>query len=331
VGRSPSGGGTVAGSLIESYLWTAGTRATREMQWRRWEQFCEEDERDPIPADPRGIVAYLGWLHTMGTVAAASRAGYVSAVSMYHILNGYPSPSRGSDMVAAVLDASVKAADRQKDSAKVTRGGVPAHVMRKLCEYGVTSLSPKIKRDAAFLVVMFTCGLREASARALALDDVLFSASGVRFRVEHRKGKLRQAPQWISYESTPAHGAAGPIALFREWFAMQSIPTSSEAGSLWWTRPTSDSLPPQHASRCLHELLPALDEVVPAGSSWSSHSLRIGASTSLQLLGVPEAVVLRRLGWTDRGMMSLYFDERLVVESADHWMFAQFLPSGPPL
>jgi hypothetical protein len=83
-------------------------------------------------------------------------------------------------------------------------------------------------------------------------------------------------------------------------------------------------LPEQSLTAILYEVLQTLQVSVPANTLLSSHSLRIGTSTSLQLLRVPPFVIRRRMGWQSESMLAVYFDERLELGADDLWFFGQF-------
>ena len=77
----------------------------------------------------------------------------------------------------------------------------------------------------------------------------------------------------------------------------------------------------------LDRVLPLVHHRPPAVYQYSSHSLRIGASTSMQLLGVPDATIVRRLDWTVGGaLLQLYFDDTHSKGESDLWVFPQLLP-----
>jgi hypothetical protein len=136
-GTSPSGSGAAAGRLVEEHLWKPSTRKNRHLQWERWLVFCDEDGRSPMPATSRDVVAYIGWLCLHGRVSAASWPQYVAAISMFHVLAGYPSPPRGHFIVAELLRAGAVAPERG-EAGRSTRGGLSAAIMRRVCNLACT-------------------------------------------------------------------------------------------------------------------------------------------------------------------------------------------------
>jgi integrase len=145
----------------------------------------------------------------------------------------------------------------------------------------------------ALVVLCFCVGLRVSSARQLKPDDVSVTEGVLRVRVVH-KGKSAARPLWVSYISTAAHDSLGPVELVQRWLAL------AEPGAGFWSDSSGvGPLAAQNVTRILNPLCARLFITVPADTTLSSHSMRIGASTSMQLLGVPPPAIQRRCGWSD--------------------------------
>ena len=284
----------------------------------------------PLPAAHSDVAKYLGFLWEEGRVAPTSWDQYVSAINMIHAFNGLLPPGK-HPLVREIVTAGKKAMDKQAQPGLV-RGGVPASAIRDICLWGLAADSLSNLRDAAMLVLTFCCAAREGSVRRMGRKDLVVEHGMATITLVHRKGKPTATPHVLQYQWSARHGATGPLALWQRWLARfsPSGPLTGGDGSLW--RLPNDStqralLPPQVLTGMLNRVLPLVQRRPPAGYQYSSHSLRIGASTSMQLLGVPDATIVRRLDWTVGGaLLQLYFDDTHSKGESDLWVFSQLLP-----
>ena len=84
--------------LVYGYAWSGRTEASRKSQWNAWLQFCQEDDRNPLPVTEAHLLAFIGWLKSSreaGTrrVGSSSIPQYLSAVrTMHQLFIGTPVP-----------------------------------------------------------------------------------------------------------------------------------------------------------------------------------------------------------------------------------------------
>jgi hypothetical protein len=61
-GASATGGDSVAADLLSLHCWSTNSWATWSSKWRKWERFCEHDNRNIFPASKGDVLAYIGFL-----------------------------------------------------------------------------------------------------------------------------------------------------------------------------------------------------------------------------------------------------------------------------
>lgn len=86
-------GAEEAARLLAELGWSESTWTTRASQFARWLRFCDGDLRSPRPSDEGDVLSYIGFLSLEGRLCADSLPQYISAVSRYHELHGFPSPT----------------------------------------------------------------------------------------------------------------------------------------------------------------------------------------------------------------------------------------------
>lgn len=97
--------------MLAAYKWADTTRRNGASQTFRWLCFCEEEQRDAMPAAEGDALAYAGMLSVEGPADPRSARQYVSAVSRYHLEHGFRSPTL-TRSVTQLLGASESREDR---------------------------------------------------------------------------------------------------------------------------------------------------------------------------------------------------------------------------
>ena len=93
-------GGTTGVRLAASAL-EDGTVDQYARHWATFADWCAANRLDPIPASPRMILAYVGFLAEKGTIAADSLQPYLSAINTHHLDMGLERPAIGHVVTAA--------------------------------------------------------------------------------------------------------------------------------------------------------------------------------------------------------------------------------------
>lgn len=136
-GPSVTGGAEEAADLLAERGWSKRTWSNQVSQVRKWLTFCEEEGRNPLPADEGDVLAYIGYLSLEGRVSAQSAPQYVSAVSRYHINHHFASPTL-TVAVRDLLKAFAQKADRAGPIG-ATRTGCGAVLMKKTLDFGLAT------------------------------------------------------------------------------------------------------------------------------------------------------------------------------------------------
>jgi integrase len=326
-GYSATGAASVAAELLSVHCWGERTWITRASQWRKWETFCEEDGRSSFPATEGDVLAYVGYLKMEQSIAASSLPQYLSAISRYHELAGLPSPTR-TPMVKALVGAYERSLDIP-DDARLVRVGLPAADVRRVLHLGLSTAAPAVVRDCALVIMLFLTGCRGSTAVRLGPSDVGLADGTVTVRLVHRKGKRTRNPLVLTYPQNTDGEAEGksPYLLFHRWDAMRL--TSDE----YFALVEEEHLSTVTVAQALASALIAAGVTVPAGCTYSAHSIRIGTFNELLNLQFPTPWIMHHMGWESEGMLRVYYDSRMRVTADSNYFFghlrAQISGAGP--
>jgi hypothetical protein len=158
-------------------------------------------------------------------------------------------------------------------------------------------------QDAAAVILAYVLGLRESSVMSLPAENITMLVTG----------KALRHAVLTTYARTGVATLPSPIDLLKKWTGLRP------AHALLFGLPGDvNDWQPGSFSNALQRSLHAVARFPPPGTTWTSHSLRIGAHTEQTLLGLPVEVRKARFGWgpDSDDMTSLYFDRQIVLSPA---------------
>lgn len=305
-----TGGGEEAAWLLSELGWSDKTWDTRTSQVAKWLRFCDEDMRNPLPAEEGDVLAYIGFLSIEGRVSDDSLPQYISAVSRYHELHFLPSPTK-TPMVRALMKAYGRRLESDGDVREI-RVGCPASLIAKVVAAGLTA-EDQVDLDAcAATVFAFMFQLRAVSINRLRRRDVVIADAIIVASIFRRKGKSIRRPLMLRYSSSDTWTASNPVALIQRWVLSHTDPEAVMTPSL---------------SDALDRSLALVNGNAPAGCCYSSHSPRIGGYNELLGLGFSKEWIMRRLDWESEAMLRVYLDSSIVPTDHSRWFFAHLRSS----
>jgi hypothetical protein len=175
-------------------------------------------------------------------------------------------------------------------------------------------------RDAAAVILSYVLGLRESSVMSLPAEKITHTAAKMTVRQVLVKGRALRHAVPATYARTGVSSLPSPIDLLQKWTGLRP-----EHSLLFGLPGDRNDWQPGSLSNALQRNLHAVTRCPPPGTTWTSHSLRIGAHTEQTLLGLPVPVEVRkaRFGWglDSDDMTSLYFDRQIILLPASCWIF----------
>lgn len=307
-------------STVESY----SAKFTRFAEW------CESqpDRPCPLPASTDTVLRWLGGdiCAAGGAVQAKSLQQYLSAINTIHADLELPEPAVGR----RVRRFRRGLGHQQAASRGAARTYVPARVIERALERGLamsaeelaTQSGKRLLRAIVATVFTFTFFARGGSGAALRAGDVRPSDAGLHVTLGKEKTMhVKSVSRVLTLDIDRIPGLA---ALLRRWEAVRGrVPDSAS----YYALPGESSFPSSQVDAWLKVVLDHLGARAPAGETWSGHSLRIGAASAADAIGVSMRRICWMGGWSSQSSaVKDYIDPTCPASDAGRRFFGWLLP-----
>eukprot|EP00873_Tetraselmis_striata_P014922 jgi/Tetstr1/435186/TSEL_002642.t1 len=273
-------------------------------------EFCHDSENiSPLEATTATVVRYVAWIGERGHVAAKSLQPYLSAINTFFELH---------NLVPIA-----------KDSLHLTSAR-PYRFVSK-AELIVSPPYPQSHLDYRALLasvvnfLFFARGLTGVSCR---VQDVHVDTYNITLQIYREKGRAgRRGPDDLRVLLLPVSEHPRVARLLRYFIDnVQSVPlvTVGLATSNFWAVNVAEQSKPWTAATMSDWLSTAINLVnaaPPAGTSWTSHSLRKGAASAANAIGAPLSHIRYQGGWATNSDVVLDYIDPNVLPSPGAWFF----------
>eukprot|EP00873_Tetraselmis_striata_P001381 jgi/Tetstr1/421645/TSEL_012585.t1 len=284
--------------LLSSSL-SAQTLKSYAGRLSQFAEFCHDSENiSPLEATTATVVRYVAWIGERGHIAAKSLQPYLSAINTFFELhNLVPIAKDSLHLTSARRGLMLR--QRRLDAAPL-RVPLPADVAYRFvskAELIVSAPYPKSHLDYRALLasvvnfLFFARGLTGVSCR---VQDVHVDTYNITLQIYREKGRAgRRGPDDLRVLLLPVSEHPRVARLLRYFIDnVQSVPlvTVGLAASNFWAVNVAEQSKPWTAATMSDWLSTAVNLVnaaPPAGTSWTSHSLRKGAASAANAIGAP--------------------------------------------
>jgi hypothetical protein len=332
--------GEAATVLFQSAT-SKGTDQNYTSNLKTFFEFCDISLIDPKQVSPIDIARYIAWLGKKGTVAAASLQPYLSSINKYLQDHALPPVALGP-LVAGVRKGL---ANCQEDLAPLPqRLPLPAPVALEILELAESlQLSVQfhwsdpdldlLRAAVATITAYMFFNRGECGACALH-GDIVVDNDFVTLLLRDEKGKKALGAGQRNVRQIPCSKAPRFAALLRAFFAGQhSMKGRNGQRSRRWSLGPSEDTALWSADTVSGWLLLACNVVQchpPEGFSWTSHSLRKGAASAANAIGVRLTDIRYAGGWSTNSTVleAKYIDFAMLPTPAARLFFG-YLCKGP--
>jgi len=279
--------------------YAVNTKRAYHSDWALFVAWCIDRQLQVMPADPRVVVVYLGWLKDQGLKWSSIDRRAVS-IGQAHRTLGHPSPLE-HPKVKVARRAIMN--DLGTGNQRRVKGILPANLAEWLPQLPDT---PHGHRDAAMFTMGLGGALRRSELAALRLEDISVEDRGMVIRIA--KSKTDQA----------GHGAEVWI-----WRGASDVTCPTVRWLAWLSDISVDPLPNDapafRAFRGVHMLTRGISGRVVAEAvkrlvrlngkdpaEYSGHSLRAGFVTAADKARKTEAQIMRQTRHKSRDMLDRY-------------------------
>eukprot|EP00873_Tetraselmis_striata_P010004 jgi/Tetstr1/430268/TSEL_020096.t1 len=318
--------------LLSSSL-SAQTLKSYAGRLSQFAEFCHDSENiSPLEATTATAVRYVVWIGERGHIAAKSLQPYLSAINTFFELhNIVPIAKDSLHLTSARRGLMLR--QRRLDAAPL-RVPLPADVAYRFvtkAELIVAAPYPEYHLDFRALLasvvnfMFFARGLIGVSCR---VRDVHVDTYNITLQVYREKGRAgRRGPDDLRVLLLPVSEHARVARLLHHFIDnVQSAPlvTVGLATSNFWAVTAAEQSKPWTAATMSDWLSAAISLVNAAplaGTSWTSHSLRKGAASAANAIGVPLSHIRYQGGWATNSDVVLDYIDPNVLPSPGAWFF----------
>eukprot|EP00873_Tetraselmis_striata_P036234 jgi/Tetstr1/456498/TSEL_043221.t1 len=318
--------------LLSSSL-SAQTLKSYAGRLSQFAEFCHDSENiSPLEATTATVVRYVAWIGERGHIAAKSLQPYLSAINTFFELhNLVPIAKDSLHLTSARRGLMLR--QRRLDAAPL-RVPLPADVAYRFvskAELIVSAPYPESHLDYRALLasvvnfLFFARGLTGVSCRA---QDVHVDTYNITLQIYREKGRAgRRGPDDLRVLLLPVSEHPRVARLLRYFIDnVQSVPlvTVGLAASNFWAVNVAEQSKPWTAATMSDWLSTAVNLVnaaPPAGTSWTSHSLRKGAASAANAIGAPLSHIRYQGGWATNSDVVLNYIDPNVLPSPGAWFF----------
>eukprot|EP00873_Tetraselmis_striata_P011760 jgi/Tetstr1/432024/TSEL_021498.t1 len=318
--------------LLSSSL-SAQTLKSYAGRLSQFAEFCHDSENiSPLEATTATLVRYVAWIGERGHIAAKSLQPYLSAINMFFELHNLDPIAKDSLHLTSAR-RGLMLRQRRLDAAPL-RVPLPADVAYRFvtkAELIVSAPYPEYQSDFRALLasvvnfMFFARGLTGVSCR---VRDVHVDDYNITLRVYREKGRAgRRGPDDLRVLLLPVSEHPRVACLLHHFLDhVQSVPlvTVGLAVSNFWAVSSDEQSKPWTAatmSDWLSTTIRLVNAAPPAGTSWTSHSLRNGAASAANAIGVPLSHIRYQGGWATNSDVVLDYIDPNVLPSPGAWFF----------
>jgi len=316
----------------------ASTEANYAKAWRRWAAFCEFSRLCPLPAVTTSVLAWI--VEDLATTIAASQMQpYLSAVNKAHEHLECARPAVGPRVKATRKSVE---GDSKKLVVEARRIRVSADAVADALDLAVNEddVSDHLVRCTAAVVVDSVCCSRGDTGVGIREGDIqLREDRGVVIRLRDHKGEVKQdgltgQERVLVFEPD---AVVGLHELLSRWERVKRVTgvqaevgvssyyvMAGEANSSKWKQSKMNDF--------LHTVLAVQGVTAPAGFSYSYHSLRKMAASSMASIGVSDQRIMMLGRWKNMASANKsYIDPACADTYGCYRLFGHLLPAADRL
>jgi len=274
--------------------------------WRMFQAWCNERQRNPLPASPESLAFYLTALLTAGHKVTTVRRRQC-AIAHHHRILGYPSPVT-EDVRRLISGATRQRCERPRQMRPLTIDQL-RDIVGALTQVGTI----KAIRDRAIMLIGFFSALRRSNLAELIMTDLEFSPKGL--VIEVRKEKQDQTGRGRLIGIPPGkHELTCPLRALRCWLERRGPEPGPVFTRLDRARKGSEMpMDGECVERIVKRSVAAIG--LDPRDRYGAHSLRAGFVTAAGEAGATDLLIAAQTGHRSPYVLRRYFRRSDVFKS----------------
>lgn len=273
------------------------TKRAYRADWRHFENWAGDHDRNPLPASPETVAAYLTDLSDAAKVSTLGRR--MAAISQAHQMAGYESPTRTSPV--RMLMSGIRRTKGVAPQSKTPVLTEDVLAMLAALPAGVLGV-----RDRALLLMGFAGGFRRSEIVGVDVEDLEFKRNGLVVNLRRSKTDQEGAGRKVGIPYGSSEQTC-PVRSVKAWLAEASI----ESGPVFRAvnrhgKVQPKRLSPQSVGLVVKRYAQACGK---KASDFGGHSLRSGFATQAAAQGASERSIMNQTGHRSLKMVRHYIRE----------------------
>lgn len=296
---------------------SANTRRAYQSDWGSWQQWCDLQGVQALPAHPDSVTAYLA--DKAETVKVSTLTRHLATISKAHQVAGVANPCKAQAVKDTLAGLRNTKGTARKEAPGLLREGLLATLSTLGGDLSGT-------RDRALLLTGWCAGLRRSELAGLVWGDLVSDPEGLVLIL--RKSKTDQAGEGRSVglfrESDPLVCPVQALDSWRVMLGKQSALAVAPGSPVFprltrWGHVSSSALSGQAVAEVIERRTAQAGLVV----RYQGHSLRKGLVQQATLAGVADSAVMATTGHQSVTMLRKYQSTAgLVSRSASKGLLA---------
>ncbi|WP_119325087.1 site-specific integrase [Capsulimonas corticalis] len=265
---------------------SANTIRAYKSDWRQFENWCRNHERESLPASPETTALYATAMAAGSAMSTITRR--LASITQAHITAGHEPPTR-----SAIVRSVMQGIRREKGIAVRQKAPVFTTEIRAM----IGAMNPaKLGsiRTRSLLLVGFAGALRRSELVALNVNDLEFATDGLIVTIRRSKGDQDGAGVrvGIPYGSDPL---TCPVRTTRSWLDASGISSGPVFRAVNRHGKVSEK---RLSDKTVAEIVKCAAELIGKDpANYSGHSLRAGLATAAAEAGVDERAIMSQGRW----------------------------------
>jgi len=277
-----------------------------------------------MPASQTTILAFIGYLASLGKIRSSSLQPYLSAINSLHADFGFAKPAQGHWI--SLARKGFGEIEGSLNQAPTKAAPFPASYMLSILTHGLLdTTSSHHVRVCACLTAQFAFFSRADSGINLLAEDVDIFNDTFSINVKAKNIERSQAAP-LSRVTSATHD---PQRLFQQLqFKWKRLRCHHINKRPYWLFHDEQPATAQIITTWLREIMEVLDLHTPPGVSYTGHSLRRGGASAAHAINVSTPRIIAWGLWRDFNTAISYIDVNVQQDKAAYIFFSNLLAQG---
>lgn len=279
---------------IKYYIKNSKSKNTQKSyaaDWKHFTEWCESNQRTPLPANSGTICLYLSEIAETHKYSTLRRR--LSSINEAHRFKKYLPPSKQVE-VQSLMEGIKREIGSQQEPKKALMLQVLPNLIEKVDTSTLIGL-----RDKAILLLGFALASRRSELVSINIEDLQLNDFGMDVSIRETKTKNDNLIKGVVF----TYNEFCPVNATKEWIKAGKI----ESGALFRAIDRHGNVKERLSDKSIALIVKKYIGALGLDSNdFAAHSLRSGLSTSAAMMGMTDISIMKQTGHKTREMVDRY-------------------------